>query len=452
MQSSAHDYLFYFYRYVQPIWYFNLRPNLELPYWIDYQKISADDRALLSIDTEYVTEDAAKRDAAYQAWQKGIMCTDPDVSLLQPFSRLNLKDEYRFIKKHFHPFWVVYVLVVRLLSFRNPVMEIFSFFTCLGVVRVNLYDSPKRHANYLSFQSRLVKESPLVSVIIPTLNRQPYLRDVLSDLASQSYKNFEVIVIDQNDIFNEAFYSAWPFTLHFSHQKEKALWLARNTAIRRAGGEFLLLFDDDSRVKPDWIEQHLKCMEYFGSHLSAGVSISVVGAVVPKNYSFFRWADQLDTGNVMIRKEVFNKLGLFDRQFERQRMGDGEFGLRAFLAGYQSVSNPYAQRLHLKVKTGGLRQMGSWDGFRPTNWFAPRPIPSVLYLIRNYFGNRSAILDIMIKIPPSLFPFRYKRKPVLLLLGGLASMVMLPLVIFQIIRSWRIANLMIKSGSKIETL
>lgn len=452
MQFPKHNYLFHFYRYVQPIWYFNLKPDAVLPYWVDYQKINADDRALLSIDTEYSTEDAVKRDAAYQAWQKGIMYTDPEVSLKQPFKRLGIRDEYRFIRKYFHPVWVLYVLVIRLLSFRNPITELFSFFSCLTVARINLHNHPKTQPDYLSFKSRLLEEAPFVSIIIPTLNRQVFLKDVLIDLSSQSYKNFEVIIVDQNDVLDVEFYSGWPFALHAVHQKEKALWLARNTAIRKAAGQLMLLFDDDSRVASDWIEHHIKCLDYFNSHLSAGVSISVVGARVPKSYSFFRWADQLDTGNVMIRREVFQTIGLFDRQFERQRMGDGEFGLRSFLAGFQSISNPYAKRLHLKVKTGGLRQMGSWDGFRPTNWFAPRPIPSVLYLVRNYFGNRSAVLDLMIKVPPSLFPFRYKRKPALLLVGGLVSILVLPLVVFQVIKSWRIASSMIKKGPGIENL
>jgi GT2 family glycosyltransferase len=90
---------------------------------------------------------------------------------------------------------------------------------------------------------------------------------------------------------------------------------------------------------------------------------------VPQNYSFFRVSDQIDTGNVLIKRDVFQTIGLFDRQFEKQRMGDGEYGLRAYLEGFLNVSNPYAKRLHLKVGTGGLRQMGSWDGFRPKKFF-----------------------------------------------------------------------------------
>jgi len=133
-------------------------------------------------------------------------------------------------------------------------------------------------------------------------------------------------------------------------------------------------------------------------------------------------------------------------------MGDGEFGLRCYLAGFSSVSNPLAKRLHLKVSTGGLRQMGSWDGFRPTNWFAPRPIPSVLYLTRKYFGNKLAILDLLIKVPSSIIPIQYKRSPTVLLLVSILSIFVSPLMILQGARSWKQASKMIYEGAKIEVL
>jgi Predicted glycosyltransferases len=170
--------------------------------------------------------------------------------------------------------------------------------------------------------------------------------------------------------------------------------LARNKAIELSDSDYLLLFDDDSRVELDWIRNHIKCLDFFDADISSGTSISLVGDKVPDNYSFFKYSEQLDTGNVLIKRDVFKAIGLFDRQYEKQRMGDGEYGLRAFLFGFKNISNPYAQRLHLKVGTGGLRQMGSWDGFRPKKWFSPRPIPSVLYQFRKYYGNKMTIFNL----------------------------------------------------------
>jgi len=96
--------------------------------------------------------------------------------------------------------------------------------------------------------------------------------------------------------------------------------------------------------------------------------------------------------------------------------------------------------------------MGSWDGFRPTNWFAPRPIPSVLYLTRKYFGNKLAILDLLIKVPSSIIPIQYKRSPTVLLLVSILSIFVSPLMILQGARSWKQASKMIYEGAKIEVL
>lgn len=444
--------IFFFFRYVQPTWYFNLLARTSNPFWIDYRKLNSSDKALIDFDKQYNSEDACLRDAAYQAWQKGVMIRDPSAGLLQPFPRLSVLDEYRFIKKYFNPIWVVYVFILRLILLRNPFVEIPAFFKALKVKRINLFQSTKQWEAYTTFSSPLIKSNPKVSVVIPTLNRYRYLKDVLRDLEQQDYKNTEVIVMDQTDPFQSDFYKGWNLDLQVVHQEEKALWKARNTAIEMAKGEIILLYDDDSLVDPNWISDHLKCLDFFNADFSAGVSLSVVGSKIPANYSFFRWADQFDTGNVMLRKDVFRKIGMFDRQFERQRMGDGEFGLRAYLQGFIGISNPLAKRIHLKVETGGLRQMGSWDGFRPTNWFAPRPIPSVLYVTRRYFGNRFSIFDLLIKVPSSILPLRFKRRPFLLMLASVGSIFISPLVLFQVLQSWRKASNMIAQGPKIDKL
>jgi GT2 family glycosyltransferase len=259
---------------------------------------------------------------------------------------------------------------------------------------------------------------------------------VLNDLERQTYSHFEVIIVDQSEPFQEVFYQIRKLQLRVWYQEEKALWKARNEAILAAKGSLILLYDDDSRIEPDWIMHHLKAIDFFNADISSGVSVSNVGSKVPVHYSYFRWSDQLDTGNVLIKRHVFEKIGLFDQQFEKQRMGDGEFGLRAYLAGFRNISNPFARRIHLKVGEGGLRQMGSWDGWRPKNLFAPRPIPSVLYLYRKYFGTKAAIRSIMTSLIVSLVPYKHKGSGRFLLLIILLFPVLLPFVLIQVLLSW----------------
>ncbi len=471
--------LFDFLKYINPTWYFNLIPeDQSISYIIDYRKLNKKERDLITIDDEYKTLEGKLADAAYQAWQKGIIKSDSGLSIyssgvisrssiyrtINLFSDCNINvsdepivsnvnDNYRFIRRFFHPSISWYIFFVRLLSFHNPMREIPALIRSLKISKIELYS---RNAfrlykdHYNEFDSRLIRNNPKVSVIIPTLNRYQYLKDVLLDLERQTYRNFEVIVCDQSDLFDEAFYNSWQLDIKLLRQEKRALWLARNTSIRNATGEYILLFDDDSRVKPDWIIQHLKCLDYFKADISAGVSLSVVGSKIPDNYSLFRWGDQVDTGNVMFHKSLMRITGLFDCQFEGQRQGDGEFGLRCYLFGLLNISNPLAERIHLKVSDGGLRQMGSWDGFRPKKLFAPRPIPSVLYFSRKYFGNHLSWLMLLFYVPGSIIPYKFKSIKWLKALSGFLLLFVWPLILIQVIISWHKAGIKLKEGAKIE--
>jgi hypothetical protein len=143
---------------------------------------------------------------------------------------------------------------------------------------------------------------------------------------------------------------------------------------------------------------------------------------------------------------------LFDRQFEKQRGGDGEFGLRAYLAGFNLVSNPNACCEDVKAPSGGLRQMGSWDGWRPKNFFAPRPVPSVLYLTRKYFGNRAAIYAIIMSVFPSVIPYRFKRNRKIMALGSILAVFLFPIIMVSVLRSWLLASQKLREGEIIPKL
>jgi len=435
--------IFKFLKYTRPIWYFNLKPSKDFGYFPTEDQLKADGFTL-SKDLNYLSQDAQNRDLAWVAHNSGFINKKFENGLeIWNETPIPVVDEYRFMKKYLHPAWVFYTYIIRILTLHNPFIETYSFFKNRKVKRVSFSDTIVKHSQYEEFASKLVSDNPKISVIIPTLNRYKYLKDVMLDLEKQTYKNFEVIVVDQTEPFQEEFYKNWNLNLIYWHQKEKALWKARNEAIEKATGEYILLYDDDSLIDADWIYEHLKCLDFFKADISSGVSLSVVGAKVPEHYNYFSWSSQLDTGNVLLKKEIFYKIGFFDIKFEKQRMGDGEFGLRCYLNGYKNISNCKAKRVHLKVSEGGLRQMGSWDGWRPKKLFGPRPVPSVLYLSRKYFGNSSSVYYIMNSILPSLIPYKFKGNRFLIFLSFLFLPLVLPLVIFQVFKSWKISSRML---------
>ncbi len=440
--------IFKFLKYIQPTSYFNLKMTNGNYIFPNSMNLPEEVLSQLKCDESFSCEKAIEYDLAWQAIQYGYV---GNTNKITKIDTLPLEDDYRFIRKYFQPIWGIYCLFLRILSFNNPIKELRSWSKSKKFTKRTQVFGLNQIENFNSFESELIVSKTLVSVVIPTLNRYGYLVEVLKDFEKQTYPYFELIIVDQSDDFNEAFYAGFNLNINLIRQEEKALWLARNTAIKNSKGSIIALSEDDVRIKDDWIEQHLKCLDYFKAKISAGVFYPE-GSSIPKNRSYFTVAQQFATGNAMLYKDVFSKVGLFDRQFEKQRMGDGEFGLRCYLAGFKSISNPYASCIDVKAPSGGLRELGSWDAFRPTNWFAPRPVPSVLYYYRTYFGNSASRYALLKSIPSSIIPYKYKRNKKMRLIGMFISVFIFPLILFQIFKSWRLAAVKLKEGNLIDNL
>jgi glycosyltransferase involved in cell wall biosynthesis len=107
-----------------------------------------------------------------------------------------------------------------------------------------------------------MKNTPLVSVTIPTYNNKKTIRETLKSVFNQDYKNIEVIVIDSNsndgtlDIIKD-------FPKVNVYQYEGTLLGARKIGIDRAKGEMILLIDSDHILTKNTISLAVKELENF---------------------------------------------------------------------------------------------------------------------------------------------------------------------------------------------
>lgn len=440
---------FSFIKYTQPGWLFNIQPSKDTSFSSCYyhpEYLPLKEEIQVEIDDFFETSTAKYADIGYRAWNKGcLICADKETrQKIEALPKPSLRDEYTFLFKYWGKPWAMYALLRRMIALNNPFKELKAYSKASFKKKINPFADPVDRSGYRSFHSNLVEAAPFVAVIIPTLNRYVYLKDALEDLQKQDYQNFEVIVVDQSTPFNKEFYKAFNLKLNVIHQQERLLWTARNNAIKATEAGYLLFFDDDSRVDQDWISHHLKCLDYFKCHISSGVSLAKVGMKIPANYNYFRWADQFDSGNAMVKRTVFSAIGLFDEQYNKQRMGDGEFGTRAYLNGYRSVSNPLAARVHLKVADGGLREMGSWDGFRPKKWFAAKPVPSVVFLYKKYYPTHLYHSVILLGIMLSNVAYKNKGNNKMLALSIGLTVIKSPVLLIQFLKARNIANKMLQ--------
>ena len=96
--------------------------------------------------------------------------------------------------------------------------------------------------------------------------------------------------------------------------------------------------------------------------------------------------------------------------------------------------------------------MGHWDGFYTKNIFSPRPVPSVFYYWRKYWGNRSAVYSSLITIPFSLTPYKLKGQKKGYIYSSALFILFFPIILFQVIFSWKISSKMLKEGEIVEKL
>ena len=435
-------------KFLKPIWYFHLECG-ENVIWPEPRNIIPSQL----LDSDYDSIQSTDSEASYIALMNGHIRVSPNKEYLSK-DFVNYKhspyDEFRFLRKFFNPFWSLGYLIYRIITFKSIFKSIIAFLNTFFLKRVDLESILFSHTNLkLKNPIKLLEDKTKVRIIIPTYNRYDVLFNLLKDLENQTFSDFHVTIIDQSENFNKDFYKNFNINIDLVRQEIPGLWKARNNAIQSTTEKVIALLDDDSRIKNDWLMKHLICLEYFNSEISAGVSLSKLGAKIPFNYKFYRVSDQIDTGNVVLNRRILKIFGLFDEQFEGMRMGDAEFGLRAYRNGIISISNPEAYRIHLKSKQGGLRKFGSWDAFRPTSFLKPRPIPSVLYYARKNFGNSNALIYLLINLPLSLSKYSKKTDHLFTFISLLLFLFIFPIILLQTLNSWIISSNILSEGDKI---
>lgn len=115
---------------------------------------------------------------------------------------------------------------------------------------------------------------PLISVLIPVYNTEPYLRESLDSVLGQTYRNFEIIVVDDGstdkspDICTE--YAAADSRIRVIHQPNGGVSAARKTGLDAAAGEYIAWVDSDDVCAPDMLEYLYKGLAEYSADMVQG--------------------------------------------------------------------------------------------------------------------------------------------------------------------------------------
>ena len=133
------------------------------------------------------------------------------------------------------------------------------------------------------------EKDPLITIILPTFNRKPYLRFCIQSVISQTFSDWELMIVDDgsNDGSWEVIQSyidQYP-NIQGIRQRNKGLALARNTGIQISRGIFITFIDSDDRYKKNHLEKRIHFMVHHPEIdlIHGGVEILGDPYVVDKN-------------------------------------------------------------------------------------------------------------------------------------------------------------------------
>jgi phosphatidylinositol alpha-1,6-mannosyltransferase len=215
-----------------------------------------------------------------------------------------------------------------------------------------------------------------VTVVVPTLNRGPYLMDALHDLLAQTYRPIEILIVDQSMEEVPALHSlarVYSDVISYHKVRFRGLPLARNYGWQHAKYEAIVFVDDDIRCGPELVSEHLQGLTQPGIGMVAGgidQPTSSRESIEPGQFNFwtatpsrgfestgeFR-VSHVPGGNFSAWRSVLRIAGGFDEALAQGAAlyEETELCLRVGKGGFDILFRGSARLQHLAAGNGGCR-------------------------------------------------------------------------------------------------
>lgn len=178
-----------------------------------------------------------------------------------------------------------------------------------------------------------MNEEPLVSVVIPAFNRHEYIQHTVDSVLTQSYKNIQLIVVDDGstdgtfELLQQ--YGKRLHLLTHPNRENRGQSAAINLGITQADGKYLAILDSDDYWAPNKLKvlvDFLEERDEIGLVYSNGYGVSASGEILyeflPKNHQETNDPNRvlldcytLLPNNSVVRKSVIDKAGAFEEGF-----------------------------------------------------------------------------------------------------------------------------------------
>ena len=254
--------------------------------------------------------------------------------------------------------------------------------------------------------------APEVSVIVANWNRRDLLRACLLSLRAQTFRSFELIVVDNGseDSSPTMVLEEFPEVVLIRNTENRGFCAANNQGILQSRGRYIALLNNDAEAEPRWLEELLSglragqdvgmCASKILFYEDRSVIDKVGHLIYPDGQNRGRGCGEPDRGQydrleevllpdgcaALYDRRVFESAGLFDEDFFAYG-DDAELGLRARLAGWRCMYVPTAVVYHHHSSTLGRfseRRLVLVE--RNRVWLAAKLFPWRLLLLNPFYS------------------------------------------------------------------
>mgnify|MGYP003624915407 CR=1 FL=1 len=411
-ETSDHFYMTSDIGYIEDTPFINVNKNVSYPTWFMSSDVGVIHASVL-LKFEYLLKyklafDLFLNMIAKVGMKQGLLCySNPnlliDASKKRVITKKNISSTnfLWFVKSNYRYRWILLYLLN--LSIHNKKFLIFPF------LRVLFKKSIK---NKISFDNIKLKEykkliGPSIDVLIPTLGREKYLKDVLLDLANQTILPKKVIIIEQNPIENELskldfLNEPWPFEIDHTIIYQLGACNARNIGLSKVSSDWVFFADDDVRFNSTLLEDGFK---YLNLYQTVAICLSCLQKNEIENHNNVFQSATFGSGTSIVKSTALKDVK-FDRAYEFGYGEDADFGMQLRNTGTDILYVPFVKILHLKALIGGFRKkmIRKWE----KEAILPKPSPTIMVYKLKY-----ATKEQLQSYKTTLFLKFYKNQPII---------------------------------------
>ena len=193
-------------------------------------KISLDNKSALSLDNIFDSR---------ILYIPNAYLTGKYIKYIRP---INQTEELKYLKKYSNK-----TIKVPLETFKKKRDNQFDYYEFIKICN----EEKLLNKNKIDYEGK-----PLISIVLPTYNKEDILIKSLRSIQNQSFKNIEIIILNDNSTDNTSKYFQYllksdPRIRIFNHLKNMGLWRSRIDGILYSKGKYILLFDPG-----DWYEDN----------------------------------------------------------------------------------------------------------------------------------------------------------------------------------------------------